>query len=269
MWLHFSEPISDIRHVAKSIEQIVTLYSKNFLLDDSEVWIRTRDQRYMWTLTDKSALVSINTTTHPGAIRITNGRIRMGGTFEQAQNDPDDIVYFEQLDDRYGVSVANSYTQIVNHSMDDESVKIIDQSESRQLENGQYSRDGISIIDLCHYRRNNFTYYSPDGSGETTATPPEGELWVKALEPGALSQFEKAHGIYSGSAFITAGLSKKKKEHYRKNYEQYTMELYPSYLNELVDLFINGYTRAAESIRRTYNQRLENLDIPDDEDAID
>lgn len=276
MKLHLSEPISDIRHVAKSIEQIVTLYAANFLLDDSEVWIRTRDQRYLWTLTDRSALVSVSQTTHPGAIRITNGRIRTGSTFEQAQNDPDDTIYFEQLNDTYGVDSGNNYTHIVNHALGDETVKVIDQSESRQLTNGQYYRDGISVIDLCHYKRDNFYYLSPDGSQASYTRPQDEQLggpnmqWRKCIPADApVREYEQAHAIVNGSAFITAGLSKKKKEHYRKHYDEYTLDLQAGYLNELVDLLINGYARVAQVIQREQNRVLSELDnpVPEDDDT--
>lgn len=268
MLLHLSEPITDIRHITKSVEQLVKLYAANYLLDDSEVWIRTRDQRYIWTLTDRSSLISINTLTHPGAVRVTNGRIRTGSTFEQAQNDPDDAIYFDQLDDKYGISTSSNYTQIIDHAMEDEYVKIIDQSESRQLENGQYLRDGIGIVDLCHYQRNNIIYVSPDRNDYVSGgelPPNDGQLWTKELAAGEVSEYERGHATYNGSAFITAGLSRRKREHYRKHYAQYTLNLEPHYMNNLVDLLINGYRRAAEGIQVAYNQELSGLEIPEDE----
>lgn len=146
----YASPAGAEAHVlAQSFSDFAELYRHGVLNDDSVVWANAEaPDASFWALTDRSQYLYVHHATAPGYVRLTNGRMRWGrsfdGTLEKAEVDLNTSDIAGEPD--------KHLTLIVKHRVPGRTVKVIEGSRLVDFNDGHYTRPQATVIDLTAYK---------------------------------------------------------------------------------------------------------------------
>ena len=209
-YLHASKAGAKAKVLTQCFIDFADLYSQGFLNENSTIWADAESPDLsFWALTDRSQYVRVIRVTEPGYVRLTKNEVRWSRTFDGTNNDNAEYVL-----NRKNIPGNNDVhlTLIVKHRVPGKQVKIIEQSRTKELENGAFTFGNGTAIDLAAYR------------------PPE-----EYVEP---TVFEKTHANWHGVEHMMSSIPATNRQWIRDHLEVFQLQLETQLLdtiNEYLD----------------------------------